>query len=85
MNQRVDDTDLVVIIAVGMEVRLFEWRREDGERLDSLVDEPCIGQLMESKPGTKYSIMERDDRMEIEKVIEGALEKLVKVESENVI
>ncbi|KAL9032057.1 MAG: hypothetical protein Q9180_006725, partial [Flavoplaca navasiana] len=66
-----------------VEVRLFEWRREDGERLDSLMDEPRIGQLIESKPGTKYSIMERDDRMEIEKVIQGAVEKLVNVENEN--
>ncbi|KAL8883569.1 MAG: hypothetical protein Q9215_008156 [Flavoplaca cf. flavocitrina] len=83
LNQRVDNTDLAVIIAIGMEIRLFEWRREDGERLDSLMNEPLIGQLIESKPGKKYSIMERDDRMEIEKVIQGAVEKLVKVENEN--
>ena len=73
----------MLVIAVGMEVLLFEWRREDDERLDSLVDEPRIGKLIKSKPGKMYSIMEGDDRVEIEKVIEGALEKLVKVESEN--
>ncbi|KAL8849084.1 MAG: hypothetical protein Q9221_005928 [Calogaya cf. arnoldii] len=67
--------DLPVILTVGLEVRLFEWRQTEPDS-DASKQGHFDGTLTEINPGIIYSIMDAYDRVVIEAVLRAAVKRM---------
>ncbi|KAL8644077.1 MAG: hypothetical protein Q9226_007948 [Calogaya cf. arnoldii] len=76
--QAVGAANPYVIIAIGLEVRLFEWQQVDGQALDTSKEQSFDGTLTELKPGKVYSLLDREGRKDIDVVIKSASERFDK-------
>ncbi|KAL8759609.1 MAG: hypothetical protein Q9199_000653 [Rusavskia elegans] len=74
--QAVGKANPSVVLTVGFEVRLFEWRRTEPDG-DVSKDVHFDGTLTETNPGKIYSILDSEDRNAIKVVLRAAKQRLI--------
>ncbi|KAL8658086.1 MAG: hypothetical protein Q9226_001290 [Calogaya cf. arnoldii] len=74
--QAVGKVNPSVVLTVGLEVRLFEWRQTEPDG-DVSMDVHFDGTLTDTNAGKIYSILDSEDRKAIELVLRAAKQRLV--------